>query len=108
MQNTCPVSCLKAWLVASGYTPIIILAPSLSLYQYQFGAEKLKQHEQIFPGKNSGNDKMKPLIKLETVRQILQEMRNAFQLFDRDGDGTINAKVTFILTLARKEANNLI
>ena len=108
MQNTCPVSCLKAWLVASGYTPIIILAPSLSLHQYQFGAEKLKQHEQIFPGKNSGNDKMKPLIELETVRQILQEMRNAFQLFDRDGDGTINAKVTFILTLARKEANNLI
>ena len=53
------------------------------------------------------NDKMKPLIELETVRQILQEMRNAFQLFDRDGDGTINAKVTFILTLARKEANNL-
>ena len=51
---------------------------------------------------------MKPLIELETVRQILQEMRNAFQLFDRDGDGTINAKVTFILTLARKEANNLI
>ena len=54
------------------------------------------------------NDKMKPLIELKTVRLILQEMRNAFQLFDRDGDGTINAKVAFISTLPRKEANNLI
>ena len=54
------------------------------------------------------NDKMKPLIELKTVRLILQEMRNAFQLFDRDGDGTINAKVAFIATLPRKEANKLI
>ena len=54
------------------------------------------------------NDKMKPLIELETVRQQLQEMRNAFQLFDRDGDGTINAKVAFISTLPRAEANNII
>ena len=42
------------------------------------------------------NDKMKPLIELKTVMQLLQEMRNAFQLFDRDGDGTINAKVAII------------
>ena len=54
------------------------------------------------------NDKMKPLIELKTVRLILQEMRNAFQLFDRDGDGTINAKVAIISKLPRAEANNLI
>lgn len=26
-------------------------------------------------------------------KKYFQEMRNAFSLFDRDGDGTINAKV---------------
>ena len=47
---------------------------------------------------------MKPLIELKTVMQLLQEMRNAFQLFDRDGDGTINAKVAIIKTLPRNKA----